>query len=199
MDPEEAAETILRLFGMYPRPDLPGAEFVMPRSGRLFALDMGAVSALHGDGSWRRVDLAFLAALGAVLQEAKAEGETPPELSVWAHLEEGHFGAFLVGASDAQAETFGRLLRLRFPAEMLTEGGALEPTRQALPFWALREGGLLRCAEEDPDEGPILLVPAFDGEEWAYEAFAAEPELVEEQVEAVAGVTLVAARVIEVN
>jgi hypothetical protein len=199
VDPEEAIETVLRLFGMYPRPDLPGAEFVMPLSGRLFALDMDAVSTLHGDGSWRRIDLAFLAALGAVLQESKSAGQEPPSLSVWAHLEEGHFGAFLVGASDEQAETFGRLLRLRFTPEMLTEGGAMPPTRHALPFWALREGELLRCAEEDPDEGPILLVPAFDGEEWSYEAFAAEPEIVEEQVEAIAGVTLVSARVVEVN
>lgn len=196
VDPEPALKHLYRIFGLLPQHALPVEEFLQPQKGFLFAFELETAASLYGERFWHRLDLACLAALGAVLQEARAAGEQAPEVTFWGHLEEGFFGVFLAGDISPRArEVVTEILKARFPGQVLTEGGEITPTGKALPFWALRRGELMRCLEEDPEDGPALLTVAFDGEEWSYEAYEADPELLEEVVEPLSGIALVIAQV----
>jgi hypothetical protein len=190
IDPALAVDTLLEVFDAKPRAVLPIEGFNLPPTATLFAFDLAAADELYGEGLWRRVDGTCLGALQKLQQDGAKN------ISVWAHLDEGFLGLFLAGASEAQAEMFNKILSVRF-GSVMSPPEELAPTTQALPFWALRDDRLLRCAEDDPEEGPALLVATFDGEEWSLEAYEPDDELLQELLELTPGIEIVVARVVD--
>lgn len=190
VDPTEAIEVLSDLFQPRPRVSLPEEEFALPSRGLLFAFDLEEAERLYGENFWKRLDSACLRAL-----QTLSTHNASAEVTLWGHLGEGFFGVFLVGADADLSERFTRSLSSRFTGAVLSEPEELTPTTQALPFWALKKGRLMRCADEDPEEGPAILVVSFDGEEWAFEAYEPNDEMLEEVLELTPGIEMVVARV----
>jgi Chlororespiratory reduction 6 len=191
VDPAMAVGTLLEVFDARPHMVLPMEIFALPEQALLFAIDLDEASALFGENFWRSIDGACLGGLQLMRQRGTSGG-----VSIWCHLSDGLLGLFLAGADAQQADSFTQSLSLRF-GSVMSPPEALAPTRQALPFWALREDRLLRCAEDDPEEGPAVMVAMFDGEEWAFEAYEPEDELLGELLELTPGIEMVVARVID--